>query len=185
MYSIIEDIKSGSLKKVYLLYGTEQFLVHTYRDKLVKACTGKDISELDGDMNFARFAGVGTDIKAVSESAQTMPFFADRRVIVLDGTEWFKKSNDEVVKFLTEIPETGCVILLGANPIAAQIMTQIAQVFVLPLIIILMQILVNRRSIMGEHRAGVLLNIGMTGAFLFSLVISGTAVQGLVRLLGM
>ena len=110
MYSIIEDIKSGSLKKVYLLYGTEQFLVHTYRDKLVKACTGKDISELDGDMNFARFAGVATDIKAVSESAQTMPFFADRRVIVLDGTEWFKKSNDEVVKFLTEIPETGCVI---------------------------------------------------------------------------
>lgn len=75
------------------------------------------------------------------------------------------------------------VPLLGANPIAAQIMTQIAQVFVLPLIIILMQILVNRRSVMGEHRAGVLLNIGMTGAFLFSLVISGTAVQGLVRLL--
>ena len=110
MYSIIEDIKSGSLKKVYLLYGTEQYLVHIYRDKLVKACTGKDIAELDGDMNFIRFSGVNTELKEVSESALTMPFFADKRVILLDGTEWFKRSNDEVATFFAEIPETSLVI---------------------------------------------------------------------------
>ena len=115
MYSIIEDIKSGSIKKAYLLYGTEQYLVHTYRDKLVKACMGKSVSELDGDMNFARFAGVATDIKAVRESAQTMPFFADKRVIVLDGTDWFKKSNDEVAAFLGDIPESSCVIFTETN----------------------------------------------------------------------
>jgi len=77
------------------------------------------------------------------------------------------------------------VPLLGGNPITAQILTQIAQVFVLPLVILLMQILVNRRSIMGEHRAGILLNLGMAGAFCFSLVISATAVKGLIRLFGM
>lgn len=77
------------------------------------------------------------------------------------------------------------VPLLGANPVAAQILTQIAQVFVLPLVIGLMMILVNRRSIMGAYRAGILLNLGMIGAFLFSLVISGIAVRGLMSLLNL
>lgn len=64
------------------------------------------------------------------------------------------------------------VPVLGANPVFAQILTQIAQVFVLPLVIGGVFILVNRRSLMGEHRAGLLLNIGMVLAFAFSLVIS-------------
>ncbi|MDO4630594.1 MAG: divalent metal cation transporter [Planctomycetia bacterium] len=75
------------------------------------------------------------------------------------------------------------VPLLGANPIVAQILTQIAQVFVLPLVILLMMILVNRRSVMGEYRVGILLNVGMLASFLFSLVISAIAVRGLIQLL--
>lgn len=71
------------------------------------------------------------------------------------------------------------VPLLGANPVVAQIMTQIAQVFVLPLVIFLMMILVNRRSLMGKYRAGIILNLGMTASLIFSLIISGTAAKGL------
>lgn len=71
------------------------------------------------------------------------------------------------------------VPVLGANPIAAQIATQVSQVFVLPLVIAVFMTLVNKRSLMGEHRAGPLLNAGMTIAFLFSLVMSYVAVRGL------
>lgn len=75
------------------------------------------------------------------------------------------------------------VPLLGANPVAAQIMTQIAQVFVLPLVILLVMILVNRRSLMGEYRAGIILNLGMLASLIFSLVISATAARGLYEML--
>ena len=75
------------------------------------------------------------------------------------------------------------VPILGSNPIAAQIITQISQVFVLPLIIGCIFIMVNRKKVMGENRAGILLNLGMITAFVFSLGISWTAVDALMKLI--
>lgn len=74
------------------------------------------------------------------------------------------------------------VPILGANPIFAQILTQVAQVFVLPLVIALMMVLINRRTLMGEHRAGVVLNLGLFLAFCFSLVISYQGIQALKQI---
>lgn len=64
------------------------------------------------------------------------------------------------------------VPIFGANPINAQIMTQVFNVFVLPLVIVAMLILINRESLMGEHKAGWLLNLGMVLALIFACIIS-------------
>ncbi|MDR2441126.1 MAG: Nramp family divalent metal transporter [Planctomycetaceae bacterium] len=64
------------------------------------------------------------------------------------------------------------VPVLGANPVYIQVLTQAAQVFVLPLVIGGITILINRRSLMGEYRAGWLLNLGLGASFFFSLLIS-------------
>lgn len=72
---------------------------------------------------------------------------------------------------------------LGANPIAAQVATQVAQVFILPLVIVVFLILSNRRDLMGERRAGMMMNIGMFTALVFSLIMSYAAVKGLIGLL--
>lgn len=63
------------------------------------------------------------------------------------------------------------VPVLGVNPIQAQIVTQIAGVFVLPLSIGAMIYLVNRKDLMGAHRPGWAMNAGMAAAFLFSILI--------------
>ena len=68
---------------------------------------------------------------------------------------------------------------LGANPIAAQIATQVANVFVLPLVVGSIIYLLNQKQTMGPHRAGVLLNLGLLAAFVFSCIISYTAVTAL------
>ncbi|MFC1739435.1 Nramp family divalent metal transporter [Planctomycetota bacterium] len=73
------------------------------------------------------------------------------------------------------------VPILGVNPIAAQIATQVSQVFVLPVIILGIIYLVNRKDFMGEHKAGVLLNLGMATALVFSCFISYTAVLALIE----
>lgn len=70
------------------------------------------------------------------------------------------------------------VPILGANPILAQIATQVTQVFNLPLIIACIFILANSKA-MGKHRAGILLNVGMIAAFAFSLIMSYIAILGL------
>ncbi|MEL6675158.1 MAG: Nramp family divalent metal transporter [Bacteroidota bacterium] len=64
------------------------------------------------------------------------------------------------------------VPLLGANPIQAQILTQVFNVFVLPLVIIGIIILINRKDLMGAHKAGTMLNVGMALALVFACVIS-------------
>jgi Mn2+/Fe2+ NRAMP family transporter len=66
------------------------------------------------------------------------------------------------------------VPILGFNPIQAQIASQVGGVFVLPLSIGAMVYLVNRRDLMGTHRAGPLLNVGLVTALLFSFYITYT-----------
>ena len=88
-------------------------------------------------------------------------------------------------KYITAV--AACIGLtipvLGFNPIVAQVATQVANVFVLPLVSGLIIILVNRRSEMQNHKAGWLLNIGMVTAFIFSCVIAYTGVLSLIDLL--
>ncbi len=75
------------------------------------------------------------------------------------------------------------VPILGANPIAAQIVTQITGVFVLPLVIGSIFFTVNNKKSMGEHSAGFLLNAGILAAFIFSCVMSYTAFQAVMELI--
>ena len=72
------------------------------------------------------------------------------------------------------------VPLIGGNPIEIQILTQVFLVFVLPLVVLGIGILVNRPALMGEHKAGWLLNLGLVLAFIFSVLIS---YQGIVVLI--
>lgn len=69
---------------------------------------------------------------------------------------------------------------LGGNPVTVTILAQISNVFVLPLTVLAILWLLNRRDVMGEHRAGVLLNIGLSAALLFSLAVAFAGVKALL-----
>lgn len=73
------------------------------------------------------------------------------------------------------------VPVFGANPIKAQIMTQVFNVFVLPLVIIGILILSNRKDLMGEHKAGPALNTGMVLALIFACIISYNGILAILE----
>ena len=112
MYVIKDDIKNKSLKKVYLLYGDEPYLVIYFRDLLVEAVLGKKPTDLSGDMNFSRFIGTAVDVKKMESSVGTMPFFAEKRVILAEGTGWFSKTNEEAAAMIKSIPDSSLVIFV-------------------------------------------------------------------------
>lgn len=62
--------------------------------------------------------------------------------------------------------------LFGFNPIKGQILTQVFNVFVLPLVVFGITVLVNRKSLMKEQAAGYVLNMLLGLALLFSIIIS-------------
>ncbi len=73
--------------------------------------------------------------------------------------------------------------VLGTNPILAQIATQVAAVFILPVVIGGIYFLINNTSLMGRHKAGFWLNLGIIMAFIFSILISYTGIIALTKLL--
>jgi Mn2+/Fe2+ NRAMP family transporter len=73
------------------------------------------------------------------------------------------------------------VPVFGANPIKAQILTQVFNVFVLPLVILGIFILINKKELMGEHKAGILLNIGIALSLIFACIISYNGVLGIME----
>ena len=74
--------------------------------------------------------------------------------------------------------------VLGFNPIKGQLLTQVFNVFVLPLVVAGMIVVINRKDLMGEHRAGYLLNALLGLACLFSVLISYNGVLAIRVQLG-
>ena len=100
MKSILEDIKKQEFRQVYLLYGEETYLRDQYRQKLLQALVP------DGDtMNFSRFQGKGLSEGEIIDLAETMPFFAERRVILLENTGFFKNKTEKLADYLSSLPE--------------------------------------------------------------------------------
>ncbi len=73
------------------------------------------------------------------------------------------------------------VPVFGVNPINAQILTQVFNVFILPVVILCMLILINRKSLMGAHKAGIVLNLGMISALIFACIISFNGVLAILE----
>ncbi len=101
MKTIDEDIKTGQLKTAYLLYGPEAYLRRQYRDKLKNAMAAPD-----DNMNFAAFEGKETDVEAVIELAETLPFFAEQRAILIENSGFFKNSCERLAEYLPKTPST-------------------------------------------------------------------------------
>ncbi len=101
MRQINEDIKQGKLRQVYLLYGEERYLRRQYRDKLRGA-----LCEEGDTMNVHFFEGRGIDTAAVIDLAETMPFFARRRVIFLSDSGLFKSGGEKLAEYLANPSET-------------------------------------------------------------------------------
>ncbi len=76
------------------------------------------------------------------------------------------------------------VPILGARPVFAMLLSQLFQIFVLPVVVVAIIYLLNRKDIMGEYKAGLWLNIGLWLTLIFSLIISYQSVLGMKVSLG-
>ena len=106
MQTINEDIKSGQYKKVYLLYGEESFLKQSYKKKLKEAVAGDDT------MNYNYFEGKGLDVHELISLSDTMPFFSDKRLIIIEDSGFFKTSSEALADYLPMIPDTTCIVFV-------------------------------------------------------------------------
>ena len=106
---ITDDLKSGHFKRFYLLTGDETYLRDMAAGRLKKAL----MPEMP-EMNYVSFDGRFTKGKELTEAliqaGDTLPFFADKRLIFVNASGFFKKANEEFTEYIKNAPETTAFI---------------------------------------------------------------------------
>lgn len=106
MEKINADIKANEFKPVYLLYGDEPYLKKQYEDKLIKAVVSDDT------MNYSFFDKESVSVKEIISIGDTLPFFAEKRLIVVENSGFFKSSNDELAMYIKNMPDYLIIIFV-------------------------------------------------------------------------
>ena len=107
MEQLLQDLKQENYKNVYLLCGEEAYLRNQYKKKL------RDALVAEGDtMNYAYYEGKDINPRAVIDMAETLPFFADRRVLMLENSGFFKNKCEELADYVSTIPESTNLIFV-------------------------------------------------------------------------
>lgn len=107
MKRLNEDLKTRNFGHIYLLYGEEAYLKKHYKRRFQQAILP------EGDtMNFSYFEGKDTNITEVIDIAQTMPFFSERRLIVLENTGFLKNACPQLADYLKAVPESTYFLLI-------------------------------------------------------------------------
>lgn len=127
MILLRKDIADKSFRKVYLLYGDEDYLVRQYKHELINAVVGSEDS-----MNLNIHRSESLDWGVVQDEIMSMPFFADHRMVVLEDTRLFmsrKAAKDvdssdsgaqedsedlsaQVASFIPKIPDSTVVLFV-------------------------------------------------------------------------
>lgn len=110
MLQLKQDITNQSFRRCYLLYGEEDYLRKQYKDNLIKAL----VPEGD-DINFNAYSGKDINIAQIIDQAETMPFFADRRVILIEDSGLCKAGGEQLAEYLPQCPETTLIIMVEAQ----------------------------------------------------------------------
>ncbi|MCH3885291.1 Nramp family divalent metal transporter [Tenacibaculum aquimarinum] len=104
-------------------------------------------------------------------------------LLVADYQSGTLDTNSKQFRVITAIASLVALIgpaFFGGKPILVQILSQVFNVFVLPIVVMGIILLVNNKKIMKGYKTSLFVNIGLCSAFLFSCIISYTAVIGLV-----
>lgn len=100
MQRLIQDIKTGQFNHIYLLYGEEAYLRKQYKERLKEAIIGDDT------MNYHYYEGKALSVGEIIDQAETLPFFAERRLIVLENSGLLKSGGEQLAEYLAAPAET-------------------------------------------------------------------------------
>ena len=108
---LTDDIRGKKVSGIYFLCGDDGYLRKNFRSALVNAVDYGD------DMNLSVFSGTDVNTNDIISIASTIPFFADKRVVVVENSGLFalyrgalRPGAEELAEYLSELPESTVLI---------------------------------------------------------------------------
>ncbi len=105
-----KHIAKRSFLPVYLLHGEEDFLI----ERAAKAIADSVLLDGDRSFNFHTFRGSENKAEDVTMSANSFPFMAEKRVVLVKESDKFFSSS--VLHNYLRNPNPDCVLILCAEP---------------------------------------------------------------------
>ncbi len=107
------QLKTGALAPVYFLYGEEPFLV----ERAVQRIMERVVDPAMKDFNLNVYYGSDCKGTEILDSAQTLPMFVERRVVLVKRAEGLPSATQEgLLPYLANpCPET-CLIVMAGKP---------------------------------------------------------------------
>lgn len=127
MKELNKEIRDGNIKPLYLLYGSERFLLQKTVSLLIQA-----VAPGDNPFNLQRLDADNITAAELLNHANTPPFFAARKLIIVENCLWFankkrdaedaEADNDnfdteELLAYLQNPAETTVLVFIGGENI--------------------------------------------------------------------
>lgn len=108
MITTVDDhIKNNTIKKIYILHGSEEYLKRVYKNHLIKATVA------EGDtMNFTTIEGPCDNSDEIISMANTMPFFAERRVVLVENSKLFMHPDEKLADCIKSLSDSILLIFI-------------------------------------------------------------------------
>jgi DNA polymerase-3 subunit delta len=109
-----QDIKNKKLNNLYLFYGDEDYLIKHYLNNIEDIVLGGDQTGLNKIV-----LEENIEIRKIIEACETMPFFCEKKLVLVKGSGLFKSkrgirgkqnNKDELLDYMQNIPLHVCLV---------------------------------------------------------------------------
>ncbi len=127
--AFVNEIKSGEIKKIYLLHGQESYLLDRARELLKE-----QVVTAFPELNYNQMDGENVTLEQLQNSCETFPFGSEKKLVVVRQPAFLKKSANKkedqedgesedstkkdsgelkrYLEFFKELPDSCCLLLL-------------------------------------------------------------------------
>jgi DNA polymerase III subunit delta len=123
---LVNSVKRGVISPVYLLFGSESYLRNKAVASLKQHIAGGDL----GEFNLTLLDGSQAGLDEIVDAANTLPFFADKRLVIVENLPLFKNkqkktepqgaeeeqetaSDTVLLKYLQDPNPTTCLVFIA------------------------------------------------------------------------
>lgn len=106
---IEKSISQGRLYPVYLIYGTENYLIRILVDKI------RDVYHAETGADLERHSAQGLDAVSVIDGLRTQPMWSSGKLVILDQASQLSSKAKELLAGYLESPSSSAVLILTAE----------------------------------------------------------------------
>ncbi|RKD30869.1 DNA polymerase III subunit delta [Thermohalobacter berrensis] len=110
---ILDDIKKNKLKKVYLCYGSEVYLI----DWILSQIKNKYVDKSFESLNYIHLDGKETTIDNIINACETLPLMSDKKIVVVEdlvfitsGKSGNSSEEKQLSEYLLNLNDSTCLI---------------------------------------------------------------------------